>query len=72
VVVRFNYSVTLLDGSMATAHGFMHCRLADGKIIAQDVMTNPDMGPVFAPLFASPAECWLGHWTAEATPMRRA
>lgn len=54
VVVRFNDSVTLLDGSIATAHPFMNCRLEDGKLVAQDVMTNPDVGPVFAPLFALP------------------
>ena len=54
VVARFNYRLTLLDGSMAKARGFVHCRLADGKIVAQDVMTNPDMMPVLAPLLAPP------------------
>jgi hypothetical protein len=36
------------------ALGFVHCRFADGKIVAQDVMTNPDMTPVLAPLLAPP------------------
>jgi hypothetical protein len=38
----------------AKALGFIHCRFADGKIVAQDVMTNPDMAPVLAPLLATP------------------
>jgi hypothetical protein len=54
VVARFNYRVTLLDGTITKALGFVHCRLADGKIVAQEVMTNPDMTPVLAPLLAPP------------------
>jgi ketosteroid isomerase-like protein len=54
VVARFTDRVTFLDGSTTRARGFVHCRLADGKIVAQDVMTNPDMTPVLAPLLAPP------------------
>ena len=54
VVARFKYRVTLHDGTMTTASGFVHCRVAGGKIVAQDVMTNPDMSPVLAPLLAPP------------------
>lgn len=39
---------------MTKALGFVHCRVADGKIVARDVMTNPDMTPVLAPLLALP------------------
>ncbi len=53
-IARFNYRVTLLDGTITKASGFVHCRFADCKIVAQDVMTNPDMTPVFAPLLAPP------------------
>jgi len=52
VVARFNYRVTLLDGTTTKASGFVHRRLGDGKIVAHDVMTNPDMAPVLAQLMA--------------------
>jgi predicted ester cyclase len=52
VVARFDYSITLRDGSVANAHGFAHCRLEDGKIVAQDVATSPDLGPVFDSILA--------------------
>lgn len=51
VVARFNYRVTLPDGSMTTARGSAFFRLADSKIVVNDVMTVPDLMPVFA-------RCW--------------
>jgi len=44
----------LLDGSTTKRRSFVHRRLADGKIVVQDVMTNPDMMPVLAQLLAPP------------------
>jgi hypothetical protein len=55
VVARFNYRVTVPDGSTTEARGFAHFTLADGKIAAQDVITALDMGPVLAPLVARPS-----------------
>ncbi len=52
MIARFDYSITRRDGSVAKAHGFAHCRLEDGKIVAQDVVTSPDLGPVFNPILA--------------------
>jgi hypothetical protein len=54
VVARFNHRATLLDGSVVKARGYGHCRLADGKIVALHVMTNPDMTTVLATLLAPP------------------
>jgi hypothetical protein len=54
VVARLNYRVTLLDGTITNALGFVHCRFADGKTVAQNVVTNPDMSPVLEPLLAPP------------------
>jgi hypothetical protein len=34
--------------------GAITYRLADGKIVAQDVMTDPDLTPVLGPLLAPP------------------
>jgi ketosteroid isomerase-like protein len=57
VVARFKYRATFPDGSMVKARGYGHFRLADGKIVAQHVMTNPDMMPVLAPLLPPPTRC---------------
>ena len=54
VVARFNYRVTVPDGTTTEARGYVHYRLADGKIVSQDVMTDPDLTPVLAPLVAPP------------------
>lgn len=54
MVARFNHRTTLLDGSVVKARGYGHCRLADGKIVALHVMTNPDMTTVLATLLAPP------------------
>ena len=54
MVARFNYRVTLPDGSRTTARRFAFLRLADGKIVVNDVMTVPDLMPVLAPLLEPP------------------
>lgn len=38
---RFNYSFTLPDGSTTTARTMAYYRLADGKIVVNDVMSVP-------------------------------
>ena len=54
MVARFNYRVTLPDRSMTTARGLAFFRLADCKIVVNDVMTVPDLMPVLAPLLEPP------------------
>lgn len=54
VVARFNYQVTVPDGTTTKARGYLHCLLEDGKIVSQDVLTDPDLTPAFAPLMSPP------------------
>jgi ketosteroid isomerase-like protein len=54
VFARFNYSFTLPDGSRTTARTMAYYRLADGKIVVNDVMSVPDMLQVLGPLMAPP------------------
>ncbi len=54
VFARFNYTVTLPDGSTATARALAYYRLADGRIVVNDVMFDPDLMPVLGPLRAQP------------------
>jgi ketosteroid isomerase-like protein len=54
VVARFNYQVTVPDGTTTKARGYVHGLLEDGKIVSQDVLTDPDLSPVFAPLMSPP------------------
>jgi ketosteroid isomerase-like protein len=55
VFARFNYIVTLPDGSIASARALAYYRLADGRIVVNDVMFDPDLMPVLGPLMAPPA-----------------
>jgi ketosteroid isomerase-like protein len=54
VVARFNYRVTVPDGTTTKTRGYVHYRFADGKIVSQDVMTDPDLTPVLAPFVSPP------------------
>lgn len=54
VVARFNYRVTVPSGTTTKARGFVLYRLDEGKIVSQDVMTDPDLTPVLAPLVSPP------------------
>jgi ketosteroid isomerase-like protein len=56
VIARFNYILTLLDGSTTTARTLAYYRLADGKIVLNDVMFDPDLMQVLGPLLAPPPE----------------
>ena len=54
VFARFNYTITLPDGSTTTARALAYCRLADGRIAVNDVMFDPDPMKVLGPLMAPP------------------
>ncbi len=56
VFARFNYILTLPDGSTTTARTLAYYRLADGKIVLNDVMFDPDLMLVLGPLLAPPPE----------------
>jgi hypothetical protein len=54
---RFNYVVTLPDGSSTSARALAYCRRADGRIVLSDVMFDPDLMPALGRLTApSPDE----------------
>jgi predicted SnoaL-like aldol condensation-catalyzing enzyme len=55
VFARFNYSFTLPDGSRTTCRTMAYYRLADGKIVVNDVMSVPDMFHVLGPYMAPPS-----------------
>jgi ketosteroid isomerase-like protein len=54
VLARFNHSVTLPDGSTMTARALAYYRLADGKIVVNDVMFVPDLLQIIAAQMAPP------------------
>jgi predicted SnoaL-like aldol condensation-catalyzing enzyme len=54
VFARFNYIVTLPDGSTRTARALAYYRLADGRIEVNDVMFDPDLMQVLGPLLTPP------------------
>jgi predicted SnoaL-like aldol condensation-catalyzing enzyme len=56
VFARFNYILTLPDGSTTTARTLAYYRLADGKIVLNDVMFDPDLMQVLGQLLAPPPE----------------
>lgn len=57
VVARFDYRITVPDGTTTKARGYALYRLHDGKIVSADVMTDPDLTPLLTPLLSPP----LGH-----------
>lgn len=52
VFARYKYSATLPDGSTVTSRSLSYYRLADGKIVVNDVMFDPDLFGVLGPLMA--------------------
>ena len=52
VFARFNYGVTHHDGSTTTHRALAYYRLADGKIVVNDVMFVPDLMQVMSGLMA--------------------
>ena len=53
---RFNYVVTLPEASTTTARTLAYYRLADGRIIVNDVMFDPDLMQVLGPHMATPGD----------------
>jgi predicted SnoaL-like aldol condensation-catalyzing enzyme len=56
VFARFNYVITLPDGSTSEARTLSYYRIADGKIVLNDVMFDPDLMQVLGPLLAPPSD----------------
>lgn len=54
VFARFNYIVTLPDGSTASARTIAYYRLTGGRIVVNDAMFDPDLMSVLGPLMAPP------------------
>lgn len=56
VFARFNYTVALPDGSTTTVRTMAYYRLADGRIVVNDVMFDPDLMSLLCPLMAPPPD----------------
>ena len=54
VCARFDYAITLPDGSERTSRGLAYYHLTDGKIDVNDVMMMPDLHEVLGPLMGPP------------------
>jgi hypothetical protein len=54
VFARFDYAVTLPDGSNRTSRGLAYYHLTDGKVDVNDVMMMPDLHEVLGPLMGPP------------------
>jgi hypothetical protein len=54
VFARFNFVVTLRGSSTTTSRALAYYRLADGRILVNDVMFDPDLMKVPCPLMAPP------------------
>ena len=50
VFARFSYTVILPDGSATTSRALAYYRLADGRIVLNDVIFDPDLMKVLGPL----------------------
>jgi predicted SnoaL-like aldol condensation-catalyzing enzyme len=50
VFARFNYGMTLPDGSTTTSRALAYYHLVDGKIDVDDVMFDPDIMGIVGPL----------------------
>jgi ketosteroid isomerase-like protein len=55
VCARFNYVLTLPDGSTTSARTIAYYRIVNGKIAVNDVMSDPDMMQLLGPLLAPPS-----------------
>jgi ketosteroid isomerase-like protein len=53
---RFSCVLTLPDGSTSEARTLSYYRIADGKIVLNDVMFDPDLMQVLGPLLAPPSD----------------
>jgi ketosteroid isomerase-like protein len=56
VFARFNYVLTLPDGTTTSARTIAYYRIANGRIVVNDVMSDPDMMKVLGPLLPSPSD----------------
>jgi hypothetical protein len=56
VFARFNYTATLPDGSTTTVRAMAYYRLADGRIVVNDVMFDPDLMSLLGPLMTPPPD----------------
>jgi exosome complex RNA-binding protein Rrp4 len=54
VVARFNYRVTLINGTVLSARGLSYYRLDNGKIVENDPMVSPDVFQEIAGLMTPP------------------
>jgi ketosteroid isomerase-like protein len=54
VFAHFNHVITLADGTTSTSRAIAYYRLADGKIVVNNVMFDPDLMKVLGPLMAPP------------------
>jgi hypothetical protein len=54
VFARFNFTITLPDGSATTSRALAYYRLANGRTVVNDVMFDPDLMKVLGPLMAPP------------------
>jgi hypothetical protein len=50
VFARFNYGMTLPDGSTTTSRALAYYHLVDGKTDVNDVMFDPDIMDIVGPL----------------------
>ena len=54
VFARFDYAITLPDGTDRTSRGLAYYHLTDGRIDVNDVMMMPDLHEVLGPLMGPP------------------
>jgi hypothetical protein len=54
VFARFDYAITLPDGTDRTSRGLANYHLTDGRIDVNDVMMMPDLHEVLGPLMGPP------------------
>jgi hypothetical protein len=55
VFARFEYGLTLPNGSERTSRVLAYYHLTDGRIAVNDVMMAPELHDVLGPLMAPPA-----------------
>jgi SnoaL-like domain len=54
VFARFDYAITLRDGSHRTSRGLAYYRLTDARIDVNDVMMTPDLHELLGPFIGPP------------------
>ncbi|HEX2783908.1 MAG TPA: nuclear transport factor 2 family protein [Ilumatobacteraceae bacterium] len=55
VFARFSYVLNLFDGTTTTVRAMAYYRLANGRIVVNDVMFDPDLMQGLGPLMAPPS-----------------